>query len=420
MKKTFITIGVLIFSVMTNAQDNVTINKGLFSTVKGTQISTHYNFQNKDTGNVINDGEFYFYGDYLNEGLFSYSTNSTTGYVVFEGKNQTAQKISGNSPSFFYDVLFNKQGQDYSFHLTNEIETKGKVNLHDGVVFVDQGLGGAFIFLKGSNHLNTSHRSHVDGLVQKEGNESFKYPIGDLGFYRFASISAPGHLSSHYTGEYFYKNSDTNYPHRNKTGVINKIDTKEYWEINKKDNNKGSVILTLSWDDSTTPSDLLVNGAENLHIVRWDQEKSLWVDEGGIVDYANKTVTTPVEVDGFGVFTLASIKKDLINPGDVVIYDGVSPNGDGLNDYFIIDNIQNFPNNSVRIFNRWGLEVFKTTNYDSYGNVFNGYSDARATINEGSKLPTGTYYYILEYEYIDEGSSHIIKKAGYLHLESND
>jgi len=418
MKKTFITIAIFIYGFSVNAQDNVTVNKGLFSTKIGTQVSSYFDFQNQSTGNVINDGEFHFYGDYNNDGLFSYSTNGTTGYVVFEGKNNPVQKISGNSPSFFYDVLFNKSGNANSFHLTNEIENAGTVNLFDGVVLMDKDLGGAFVFLKGSKHINTSNQSHVDGEVIKEGNESFKYPIGDSGYYRFASISAPTAVASQYTGEYQFKNSNTEYPHRNKTGVINEINDQEFWIVNKSDSTPGSVILTLSWDDLTTPSHLIDNGAEHLHIVLWDQEQSLWVDQGGIVDFANKTVTTPVDVDGFGVFTLASIKSNLVNPGDVVIYDGVSPNDDGVNDYFIIDNIQHFPNNTVRIFNRWGQEVFKTTNYDSNGNVFKGYSDANATINRAEKLPTGTYYYILEYEYIHEGNSQFIHKAGFLHLNN--
>ncbi len=422
MKKRLITISTLslFLCLSAQAQENVTINTGLFSTRNGTEVSTYFDFINTSSGDIINDGSFHFYGNYLNDGLFSYSTNSTTGYVVFEGKGDAVQKISGNSPSFFYDVLFNKYGTDTSFHLTNEIETQGTVNLHEGVVFNDAALGGSFIFLKGSTAINTSNKSHVKGSVTKVGNEAFKYPIGDSGYYRFAGISAPSNVSSEYTGEYFLKNSNINYPHRNKTGVLNFINDKEYWVVNKSNATSGSVILTLSWDENTTPSALLANGAENLHIVRWDDSQSLWVDQGGIVDYANKTVTTPIDVEGFGVFTLSSIKADLINCGDVVIYNAVTPDGDGKNDYFIIDKIQNFPNNTVRIFDRWGVEVFKTTNYDSNGNVFRGYSEGRATIDKSKKLPSGTYYYVLEYECTTGGGSQMIRKAAFLHLESND
>lgn len=400
------------------AQDNVTVNRGLFSTRSGTTVSTGFDFINEHTGNVINDGSFHFYGDYTNEGLFSYTTHSTTGYVVFEGRNKPTQTLSGSSPSFFYDALYNKQS-DRAFAIQNEIENAGTVNLYNGVLFVDNAAGGSFMFLKGAQHLNTSNRSHVEGEVIKEGNESFKYPIGDSGFYRFASISAPSNLADQYTGEYLYLNSDLLYPHVSRVGVIEKINDKEYWILNKSDASQGSVILTLSWDEITTPYDLISENPENLSIVRWDEIQQLWVNEGGVVDLAAKTVSTPVEVDGFGVFTLASVESDLILPDDVVIYNGVTPNGDGQNDYFIIDNIQRYPNNSVRIYDRWGVEVYHTTNYDSSGNVFNGYSEARATLDKSKMLPTGTYYYILEYEFTKNGNSQMIRKAGFLHLETN-
>lgn len=418
MKQTFITISTIILGLSCQAQNDVLVNEGLFSTRKGTEVSTHFDFVNQSTGNVFNDGAIHFYGDYTNEGLFSYTTNSTTGYVVFEGKNKPIQTLSGSSPSFFYDALFNRQAE-HAFDINNEISNAGTVNLYNGVLFVDKQAGGSFIFLQGAQHVNTSDKSHVDGEVIKIGNEAFKYPIGNTGFYRFASISTPSNLANQYTGRYLLKNSDLLYPHKSRSGVIEKINDKEYWIVNKSAETKESIILTLSWDEETTPLDLLSGNVENLRIVRWDETQKLWVNEGGIVDLANKTVSTVAEVSGFGVFTLANLKEDLLLPGDLVIYNGVTPNGDGLNDYFIIDNIQLYPNNSVRIFNRWGVEVFHTRNYDSNGNVFNGYSNARATLDKSGMLPTGTYYYILEYEYSKNGETQTIKKAGYLHLESN-
>ena len=80
----------------------------------------------------------------------------------------------------------------------------------------------------------------------------------------------------------------------------------------------------------------------------------------------------------------------------VFIPDGFSPNGDGNNDAFTIDGIEKYPNNYLRIYNRWGGMV-----YDAHGykNTWEG------TINQGvilqqddDKLPTGTYFYVLELE----------------------
>ncbi|QMI83304.1 gliding motility-associated C-terminal domain-containing protein [Flavobacterium sp. xlx-214] len=396
-----------------------TTNHGNLKVSSGTEVSTYFDFVNTKDGNVLNDGSMYFYGDYQNQGLFSYTTNSRTGYVVFEGKNKAIQSISGSSPSSFYDVLFNKSGGDYAFHLTNDIATQGTVNLADGIVYMDKANGGAFVFLKGATHVSTSDKSHVDGEVTKKGTDAFKYPIGDKGYYRFASISAPAQEAEIYTGEYLLEDSNNKYPHASRTGVLQAIDNKEYWVINQSEKSNNSVIVSLSYDKRTTPQDF-VNNAELLHVVRWDEKQKLWVDEGGVVDLANQTVTTPVKVEGFGIFTLGTVKKPLLNPGDVVIYNGVTPDGDGMNDYFIIDNINYFPNNHVSIYNRWGRKVYETQGYDSKGNVFKGMAEGVDVVGKGEKLPTGTYYYVVEYLYDRDGQSQWVKKVGYLHLENND
>ncbi len=79
------------------------------------------------------------------------------------------------------------------------------------------------------------------------------------------------------------------------------------------------------------------------------------------------------------------------------IFNGVTPNGDGLNDFFEIRGISDYPNNNVKIFNRWGVLVWETNGYDEANNVFRGRSSARATISEDEELPTGTYFYVLTF-----------------------
>ncbi len=98
---------------------------------------------------------------------------------------------------------------------------------------------------------------------------------------------------------------------------------------------------------------------------------------------------------------------------DLEIFDIMTPNGDGLNDVFVIRGIHNYPNNTVQIFNRWGVQVYETTGYGINGNFFRGYSDGRTTISRGEKLPVGTYYYILVYEN-NEGITK--KQAGPLYI----
>ncbi|MEO1410178.1 MAG: gliding motility-associated C-terminal domain-containing protein [Bacteroidota bacterium] len=74
----------------------------------------------------------------------------------------------------------------------------------------------------------------------------------------------------------------------------------------------------------------------------------------------------------------------------VNIPSGITPNGDGLNDVFIIDllvtNPDEFPDNELVIFNRWGDIVYQASPY---------LNDWTGTNQGGEALPQGTYYYVL-------------------------
>ena len=87
--------------------------------------------------------------------------------------------------------------------------------------------------------------------------------------------------------------------------------------------------------------------------------------------------------------------------GNVVVHNAFSPNGDGMNDLFKIDSIDEttcYPENHVEIYNRWGILVFETDNYNNTTNAFDGTSRGRTTIKQSDGLPAGTYFYIINYK----------------------
>lgn len=102
----------------------------------------------------------------------------------------------------------------------------------------------------------------------------------------------------------------------------------------------------------------------------------------------------------------------------VVVYNALSPDGDGSNDIFLLDGIDCYPKNRVEIFNRWGVSVFETRGYNNADKVFKGYSDGRSTVSRSSQLPTGTYFYVLSYEYQNGATARTIEKSGYLYINS--
>jgi len=92
---------------------------------------------------------------------------------------------------------------------------------------------------------------------------------------------------------------------------------------------------------------------------------------------------------------------DCCYPAFVNMPTGLSPNGDGLNDQFVIQGIESCQEVTLRVFNRWGQVVFEMDDYD---NSWSG------TNRDGEDLPQGTYYILLTLH--DSGSS----VSGYVDL----
>ena len=97
--------------------------------------------------------------------------------------------------------------------------------------------------------------------------------------------------------------------------------------------------------------------------------------------------------------------NDNNSPCLLEVFNGVTPNGDGNNDFFYLKNIDQYPNNRVTIYNRWGQQLYDETGYDNINKKWAG-----TTLNN-NPAPSGTYYYIIDL--MGDGSS-VVK--GWLEL----
>jgi gliding motility-associated-like protein len=111
---------------------------------------------------------------------------------------------------------------------------------------------------------------------------------------------------------------------------------------------------------------------------------------------------------------------DLDNPGgdrdwreiigtELEIPTGFSPNGDGVNDFFEIVGIGNYPDNKVTIFNRWGNLVYEAAGYDNGSVRWNGENTGNLSVGSGP-VPEGTYFYVID---LGDGSAVL---SGYVFL----
>lgn len=192
----------------------------------------------------------------------------------------------------------------------------------------------------------------------------------------------------------------------NGTGIIN--------EISESNNSFTLPILLLASPNFNQPEDLV---SCNLGLTRAKFDfssyaNSIKIDTNDLVAFyesendaiaeinqiANTTnfeaVTTPktiwVRIENTdGCFSLTSFLLKSRNC-EIIVYNAVSPNNDGLNDTFFIDGLRNiYVNFSLEVYNRWGRLIWTGNNNkpDWDGKAENSVGD--------SDSPGGTYYYIL-------------------------
>jgi gliding motility-associated-like protein len=93
---------------------------------------------------------------------------------------------------------------------------------------------------------------------------------------------------------------------------------------------------------------------------------------------STSTITTCTGSDDVTIFVVRPIK----------IPNAISPNGDNVNDDWVIENIEGFPNCEVEVYNRYGTLVWKSTGYKT--------NWAGVNYRNGEVLPDGTYFYVID------------------------
>jgi gliding motility-associated-like protein len=148
-------------------------------------------------------------------------------------------------------------------------------------------------------------------------------------------------------------------------------------------------------------------------------------DDGDGIDTPDEDLDQdgdPTNDDGDSDGTPDYLDPDPSSPGgdprvgdtdtEIIVFELITPNNDGINDFLFIQNVDRAENNTLKIFNRWGVSVYEGRDYDNQFNVFDGRSRGRSTVSTEDYLPTGVYFYIFEYELDQER----ITDSGYLYI----
>jgi gliding motility-associated-like protein len=94
--------------------------------------------------------------------------------------------------------------------------------------------------------------------------------------------------------------------------------------------------------------------------------------------------------DSANVCDSAKVTIDIFD-GPVWISEAISVNGDGRNEFFVVRGLENYPNTTLNIYTRSGQLIYKSLDYH---NDWSGRAMS-SSINDGTVLPIGTYYYVL-------------------------
>jgi gliding motility-associated-like protein len=106
------------------------------------------------------------------------------------------------------------------------------------------------------------------------------------------------------------------------------------------------------------------------------------------IDSGNHTVTV-TDAAGCSVDEVLDLGCTELIP--IVVPQLITPNGDGKNDVWIIQNIQQYPEIKVWVYNRWGNLVYQS---QPYNNDWNGYYTEGGNVN--GPLPASTYFYLID------------------------
>lgn len=155
--------------------------------------------------------------------------------------------------------------------------------------------------------------------------------------------------------------------------------------------------------------------ATGVGVVSWNWFPNIWLNNAFISD----PLAAPLEdqtyqvtgTDINGCSDVDSIMITVLTDYNVAISNLMTPNDDGFNDRWFIQNLENYPNTQVVVLTREGQEIFKS---DAYDNNWDG------TNKSGKLLPDGVYYYILQFEAKDGEEKKVFKGSITILKESQE
>jgi len=341
-----------------------------------------------------------FHSNLINDGIF----DDNRGLAGFYNNNTA--NISGAFSPVFEDmeiVVPNNLFLDVVVGVTNNSNfILGNVNTPRNLIDIH------LQYSTDAFYNGATNATKVDGYAAITNKQNFIFPIGISTKLRPLEINS-NVINTEAKSAYFHENPNTPttfntiFDTNERTAILLKVSTHEFWDLDATTTSKA----TLTWDsDSELAS--FVDDINNLRVVGWNTQNNIWEDLGNTAfsgNFSSGSITSDLFIpNNYTIITFgSSLSTNNIELDNII----VSPNGDGVNDTFVIDAVALSPNNKLQIFNRWGRLVYEE---DNYTNSFSGTANTKGVYVKKKNLPSGVYFYIINLSDID------IIHQGYLYL----
>ncbi|MCT4582646.1 MAG: gliding motility-associated C-terminal domain-containing protein [Flavobacteriales bacterium] len=350
---------------------------------------------------IKNNGNIELTNDWINNsGTEGFTTNSN-GKVTFNGLNQS---IDGSSSTSFYRLKLENDTKTAlqtikikdSFNLMNTI-----LETNDNQIILSNPNNEALIW---ENSFITS--SSIEGYFIRSTNSTntYPFPVGNnmlenqmrvveltptssdsSSFGVALSITSP----SNETG-ISAAGSTAPFPVENKAIDVKAINTSFYHRIHQFFGNN-QVNTKIYFQQSDDHNEITYRSLAN-----WNSTDNEWQNNDFTISTTDSIITpynipTAIAISNTPINNIDDIYA--LNGINLIFPNSFTPNSDGFNDLFEIEYLsEEYPENEITIYNRWGEIVYKAA---PYLNDWDGTSTSKGLKLMGNTLPEDTYFYTL-------------------------
>lgn len=328
-----------------------------------------------NNGTIVNNGDMQVGGSWINNEQY----DAGEGQITFNSTSPTIPQIINHNNQSFSKLTISGGGKKL---ILADITIEEQLVLTDGVIETEN--NSKVIINPAASITGGSDQSHIHAPVYHHGSGEKLFPLGNGAVY-LPVILPDVEDPSAVIGIEEIEAAGTPLL---KAPSLDVISNTRYWHIDVAEGTlKSQITLPVRGESQFTDLKKVVV-VRSASLTENFESIGQSTTEGTL---SNGTVTSNFFVGSSTPFiALASSNDD----GSIFVYNAISPNGDGKNEFLWILNIENYDDNKFSVYNRWGDKVFEITDYDNKdeGRRFSG----KSNINGQKALVNGTYFYVIE------------------------